>query len=72
MPMPPLHRRSERDRIETAYLILLTLHFGAARAMLQPALATLRDTLAEITGDDAETIQNHFEATAAKQPLHLQ
>jgi hypothetical protein len=40
--------------------------------MLQPALANLRDVIAEITGDDAETIQNDFEANAAKQPLHLQ
>ncbi len=72
MTMPPLHRRSERDRIETAYLILLTLPHGLARTMLQPALASLRDCIAEITGDGAEIVQNDFEALAAKQPLHLQ
>jgi len=72
MPMPPLHHRSERDRIETAYLILLTLPHGLARTMLQSALASLRDCIAEITGDDAETIQTDFETMAVKQPLHLQ
>jgi hypothetical protein len=71
MPMPELHRRSERDRIETAYLILLTLPHGVARASLQPVLAGLRDQIAAMTQEQEQDVQDRFELMASKRPLHL-
>ncbi len=47
---------------ERAYRLLLGMPHGAERARLQPALATLRDTIAVARGKTPEEIQDSFEA----------
>lgn len=48
----------------TAYIALLLLPHGGVRLKLQGALATLRDHIAETTGQDPEEVQNHHELLA--------
>ena len=51
--------------LETAYLALLQHPLDLWRIQNQPLLCTLRDTLAECTGQSGEDVQNEYEARAA-------
>lgn len=60
---------NESRRLAEAYTHLLLLPVDSlARARVQPVMATLRDTIAELSGYDAEDIQNTFEAFVASKP----
>lgn len=54
--------------VDQAYLTLLRMPHGAFRACNQDTYSALRDYLAKELGEDAEDVQDKYEARAARTP----
>lgn len=59
---------AELQCIESAYIAMLRLPHGVVRFNNQALLCMLRDLICEVSGRDAESVQNYYEGCAATNP----